>query len=519
MKNLFRCALVGIAALFLTQAPLSAHAQSSVTVTMEQVQKAVDELDKQAQAQIESGAVPGLAIAVVFQDKVVFSKGYGVREMGKPDQVDADTAFQLASVSKPLGATVVAELVGEGKITWDSKISDLDPSFEMYDPWVTRELTIRDMYAHRSGLPEHAGDLVEDMGYDRAEVLHRLRYQKPDSSFRSQYAYTNFGLTEAAVAAAEAYGLTWEQASADKLYKPLGMDSTSSLYSDFDTRTNKALNHVLVDGKWVHQEQRQPDAQSPAGGASSSANDMAKWLRLRLANGKFDGKQIVDEAALLQTQQPQMLLGFSQSTGLPSFYGLGMNLGYDQQGRLRMNHSGGFAMGEATVINMVPAEQLGIVVLSNGAPTGLVEGLAQNFIDTALNGEPSRDWVQFYQEIFKNPAVIGLAVNADYTKPPTPPTPAMANSSYIGTYSNDFFGDIEIIEKDGGLALVLGPDKITRPLTHYDRDIFTYETFGENASIGPSGVTFTLGPDGKATQVIIEALNVADEGTFIRVKE
>jgi len=139
-------------------------------------------------------------MAVVFQDQVVYAKGFGVREGGKPEKVDVDTVFQLASVSKPIGATVVTALVSERKISWDSKISDLVPTFAMYDPWVTREITIRDLYAHRSGLPEHAGDLLEDLGYDRAQVLYRLRFQKPDSSFRSHYAYTNFGMTAAAVA-------------------------------------------------------------------------------------------------------------------------------------------------------------------------------------------------------------------------------------------------------------------------------------------------------------------------------
>ena len=164
----------------------------------------------------------------------------------------------------------MAELVGEGKISWDSRISDLDTEFAMYDPWVTREITIRDFYAHRSGLPDHTGDLLEDLGFTRGEILHRLRYQKPDSSFRSHYAYTNFGITEAAVAAAKAYNIAWEDASEQKLYRPLGMDSTSSRYADFVARTNKALGHVQANGKWVQKYKRDPNSESPAGGVSSS---------------------------------------------------------------------------------------------------------------------------------------------------------------------------------------------------------------------------------------------------------
>jgi CubicO group peptidase (beta-lactamase class C family) len=187
-------AFIGVLSLILL-APCSAYAQEKSHVTSAQVDNAIREVEKLAQKEIQENALPGLAIAVVFHDKVVYAKGFGVRDVNTKAPVDADTVFQLASLSKSIGSTVVAELVGEGKITWDSKLSILDPTFAMFDPWVTREITIRDIFAHRSGLPEHAGDLLEDLEFTRAEILHRLRYQHPESSFRSHYAYTNFGLT------------------------------------------------------------------------------------------------------------------------------------------------------------------------------------------------------------------------------------------------------------------------------------------------------------------------------------
>ena len=485
-------------------------------VTSEQVTHAAQELEKLAQQKIQENAVPGLAIAVVFQDKVVYAKGFGVRDVNTKAPVDADTVFQLASVSKPIGSTVVAELVGEGKISWDSKLNALDPTFEMFDPWVTREITVRDMYAHRSGLPDHAGDLLEDLGFTRAEILFRLRYQRPDSSFRSHYAYTNFGMTEGAVAAVKPYRLEWDEACAQKLYKPLGMTSTSSRYADFTARQNKALGHVLVDGKWVQKFKRDPDAQSPTGGVSSSVNDVAKWIRLQLANGKFDGKQIVSEKPLAETHYAHMLTGYNPFTSMPTFYGLGWNVSYDQQGRLRLSHSGGFDLGAATFVNLVPAEQLGIVVLTNGYPMGIPEALGTIFSDIALYGEPTQDWFPLYKQRFSDPATTGTVSGFDYSKPPASPTPALKNGAYLGKYANEFFGEIAIVEKDGGLAIVEGPKKLTFPLKHYDRDTFTYDTTRENA-VGRSGVTFTIGPDGQATQVVVENLNVHREGTFKRV--
>jgi len=514
MRNIYRFVLTSAGLLTLLEF-CSAAPQEKFHLTSNQVTHAAQEIEKIAQQKIQENAVPGLAIAVVFQDKLVYAKGFGVRDVNTRTPVDADTVFQLASVSKPIASTIVAELVGEGTITWDSRLSVLDPSFEMFDPWVTREITIRDMYAHRSGLPPHAGDLLEDLGFTRADILHRLRYQHPDSSFRSHYAYTNFGMTEAAVAAAKAYGLDWETLCDEKLYKPLGMTSTSSHYADFIARSNKALPHVLVDGKWVQKFERDPDAQSPTGGVSSSVKDVAKWLRLQLGNGKFDGRQIVNEKSLAETHRPQMLTGFNPFTSLPTFYGLGWNIGYDQEGRLRLNHSGGFDLGVATYVNLVPAEQLGVVVLTNGYPIGLAEALGTIFVDLALHGRSTQDWFTLYKQMYSNPATTGTVVGFDYSKPPAAPGAGLKNSAYVGKYTNDFFGEISVIEKDGGLAIVEGPKAKTFPMKHYQRDTFTYQTEGENA-VGLSGITFTVGPDGKATQVFVENLNAHGEGIFKR---
>jgi CubicO group peptidase (beta-lactamase class C family) len=515
MLSPFRWVVRGTVVWPVLLAPLVVYAQENGHVTLEQVARAIHEVDGIAQEKVQESAVPGLAIAVVFQDKIAYAKGFGVRDVKTRAPVDADTVFQLASLSKPIGSTVVARLVGDGKITWDSRLSLLDPSFAMFDPWVTREITIRDMYAHRSGLPEHAGDLLEDLGFGREEILHRLRYQYPASSFRSEYAYTNFGMTEAAVAAAKADGLAWEEASEEKLYKPLGMSSTSSRYAAFMARPNKALGHVLVEGQWVQKFKRDPDPQSPAGGVSSSVNDLAQWMRLQLGNGKLNGKQIVAESALSETHHPQILTGFSPN-GLPSFYGLGWNVSYDDRGRLRLNHSGAFALGAATHVNLVPDEQLGIVILTNAYPIGLAEGLGFTFMDTALYGKPTRNWLALFKKFFADPAAIGTVKGFDYSKSPESRLPALKNDSYLGMYRNDFFGEISIVENGGGLAIVEGPDKKVFPMKHYDRDTFTYETEGENA-VGTSGIIFTVGPDGKASDVLVENLNVRGEGAFKRV--
>ncbi|MBA3810303.1 MAG: serine hydrolase [Caulobacteraceae bacterium] len=485
------------------------------TLTSEAVAAAVQTVQSLARKSIQDRAVPGIAIAVVFEDRLVWAGGFGVRDAATGALVDADTVFQLASVSKPLASTVVAALVGEGRISWDSRISDLDPAFEMNDPWITREVTVGDLFSHRSGLPDHAGDLLEDLGFSRDEVLRRLRHQKGGGAFRASYAYTNFGLTEAAVAAVKPYGLDWEEASRARLYAPLGMASTSSRHADFLARPDRALGHVKQSGRWVAKYDRDPDPQSPAGGASSSVNDLAKWMRLQLADGTFEGRRIVDAAALTQTHLPQMRTGASPLTGAPQFYGFGWNVNYDEQGRLRLSHSGAFALGASTTVALVPAEKLGVVVLANATPVGVAEALAFTFVDQALHGGQTQDWPALFAKIFADPASLGVFPGFDYAKRPASPSPALASRAYAGTYANDYFGRAEVAERGGRLVLTIGPRGMAFPLTPYDRDTFTYRTTGENA-VGLTGATFTLGPDGKATTLTLEALNEHGDGVFKR---
>jgi CubicO group peptidase (beta-lactamase class C family) len=268
---------------------------------------------------------------------------------------------------------------------------------------------------------------------------------KPLSSFRSKYSYSNFGLTEAAVAAAKAAGMSWEDASEAKLYKPLGMSSTSSRYEDFLTRSNRASLHATIDGKWQAAVKRDPNPQSPAGGVSSNARDLAQWLRLVLGNGK----DLIDADAIGETHLPLMERGKSPSGGW-SFYGLGWNVEYGRYGEL-WGHSGAFSAGARTIASLLPAEQLGIAVLSNGFPTFVPEGLADTFFDLVLTGKPTRDWVAEWNKAYGQG--FGPAIEAAvkrYGTPPAAPLPALPLSAYAGTYANPYIGEAVVSEKTAG---------------------------------------------------------------------
>lgn len=498
--------------------PEAVNAETGRELTLEKVKAALPELEKLAEKALKDSGIPGMAIAVVYKDQAIYLKGFGVREAGKAETVDADTVFQIASMSKPIASTVLAALVGKKVITWDDRIVDLDPGFRMYDPWVTQNVTLRDMFSHRSGLPEFAGDQLEDMGYDRTEILRRLRYEKPGGGFRSHYAYTNFGLTEAAVAAARSVGKPWEEVAAENLYKPLNMKSTSSRFEDVAAAGNRALLHVLIDGKWVPKYTRNADAQSPAGGVSSTVRDLAQWMRLQLGNGLFEGKQVIDTDALSETHRPAIVSKAPADPGKDraGFYALGWGVGYDDKGRVRLNHSGAFSNGAATTVTLIPSEELGITVLTNAAPIGVPEAVAYSFIDLVHLGKVEKDWFSLFKQAFDAMFKAMAGDESDYSKPPAQPLHSLPADAYAGTYRNEYFGDIKVLVKDGGLAVQLGPKKTLYPLTHYDRDVFTYQPEGETAG-RLSGIIFQIGPNQKAETAVIKALNGRGQGTFIHV--
>ncbi len=498
--------------------PEAVYAETRQELTQEKVKAALPELEKIVEKAMKDSGIPGMAIAVVYKDQTIYLKGFGVREAGKTETVDADTVFQIASMSKPIASTVLAALVSKKVITWDDRIVDLDPSFQMYDPWVTQNVTLRDLFSHRSGLPEFAGDQLEDMGYDRNEILRRLRYEKPGSSFRSHYAYTNFSLTEAAVAAARAAGKPWEEVAAENLYKPLGMKSTSSRFEDVATAGNRALLHVLIEGKWVSKYTRNADAQSPAGGVSSTVRDLAQWMRLQLGNGLFEGKQIIDATAIAETHSPVIVNKAPADPGKDraGFYALGWGVSYDDKGRIRLSHSGAFSNGAATSVTLIPSEELGITVLTNAAPIGIPEAVTFSFIDLVHLGKVEKDWFALFKQIFDAMFKAMAGDEPDYSKLPAQPLHSLPADAYAGTYRNEYFGDIKILVKDRGLAVQLGPKKTLYTLTHYDRDVFIYQPEGETAG-SLSGIIFQIGPNQKAETVVIKALNKRGHGTFIRV--
>ncbi|MBK0327577.1 serine hydrolase [Rhodobacteraceae bacterium F11138] len=481
----------------------------------ERIAGAIATLDELGRDVLASTGLPGLAIAVVHKGQTVYARGFGIRAAGHVARVDADTVFLLASVSKPVGATVVATQVDAGTVTWHSPVREFLPWFDMGDPWISDHVTIGDLYAHRSGLPGHAGDDLEDIGFGRRAVLERLALL-PKGDFRADYAYTNFGLTAAAEAVAVAAGTDWADLSATALYAPLGMTSTSSRHADYMTQDNRAASHVSGEDGYRVADLRQPDAQSPAGGVSSSANDMARWMAMVLGRGTVHDAQLMSEEALAPALSAQTIQGASMDiSARPGAYGFGFNVGTRLTGRVMLSHSGAFAFGASTSLAMVPDLDLGIVVLTNAPPTGAAEAITASFLDRAEIGADSRDWLAAYAPIMAPlSAPVGHFVGAE---PPADATPAGPAATYVGAYDSAYFGPASIAETAEGLVLRLGPDGRALPMRHWDGDSFVVYPVTENQPEGSvSLVEFIETPAEPGMSLRIEHLNGEGLGTFRR---
>jgi CubicO group peptidase (beta-lactamase class C family) len=376
---------------------------------------------------------------------------------------------------------------------------------------VGEHVTAADVFSHRSGLGDHAGDLLEDLGYSGDEIIRRFRFY-PLKPFRNNYDYTNYGLTAGAEALATAAGHTWSGFAQRMILGPLGMTSSSFTFADLQRRTDRAALHVKVDGEWRADLTNDVDAQAPAGGASSSVRDMAKWLTMLLARGVYQGEPIIDVAQLMEIWRPQNVIrGADDVGGQASFYGLGWNVNYDVNGELRLSHSGAFGKGAATNITLVPSAKLAIIALTNAFPLGLPEAIAFNFLDTVRYGRPTRDWLAFIGPRI-NPGPTADQIK--YSKPATNPTPSRPLREYVGSYTNAWYGTLRVSVRDGELSFTVGPNRQRFPLLHYSGDDFYFETSGENQT-GFSGVIFS-GRHRHITSLTVNAWDADKLGTFVR---
>ena len=474
----------------------------------------------------EAWDIPGMAVAVVRGDSVLMVKGYGVRELGKPGRVDANTIFDAASLTKSFTSAAIAMLVDDGRMRWDDPVRRHLPWLELGTPSLTSEVTIRDLLSHRPGL-ESANGAWYFTGIDRRELLRRMRFLRQTAPFRTTLVYSNIGYTAAGEASAAAAGMPWEELIRTRILDPLGMSRTTARFVAAATLPNVASPHSVVDG--VHQpiarEGAARDVTAPAGAIQSSASDLARWLRFQLGGGTLDGRRLVSEAALRQTWEPQLIVPstpeFRRSRNLRfgAYYGMGWQV-WDYRGHPMLWHTGA-GDGQRAWMAIYPEERLGVVVLFNSwvltsAPP--LHGIIAGCIADALLALAPPDCEG-------NARTLRAADSARYTGvlramestrlAGTAPSRPLA--AYAGTYADSLYGDLHVRLEGGRLTLQAGSGAIA-DLSHWHLDTFTARWRDPFQGFSfPTRVAFALDELGEPTSIRLRLRN--DEVTAGRRRE
>lgn len=469
------------------------------------------EIDAYAQKAQDAWNVPGFAIGIVKDDKVIFAKGYGVREMGKPEKVDENTLFAIASNTKAFTTASLAILVDEGKLKWDDKVSQYLPEFQMSDPYVSRELTVRDLVTHRSGLDTFSGDLLwYETTYSTDEILRRTRFLKPKSSFRSAYGYQNLMFTAAGRIVEKVSGKRWSEFVRERILKPLGMTRTTTSVKDL--KNNYAMPHNESGGRLRVLHLGNVDGAAPAAGLNSSVKEVANWLRLQLGRGTFEGKQIFSRQRSAEMWSAITPLGVNPfpakdaPTKLFSAVGMGWFLN-DFRGRLVVSHTGGLD-GMLSQTAMMPEENLGLVILTN-SESGLFPVMRNKILDVFLDA-PKRDWNAEALERFKQNKAREAEADKKLLEARVNNTkPSLALSEYAGTYTGEMYGDATVRVENGKLVLRLLPaPNFVADLEHWHYDTFLIKWRPTVAYNFPRGfVVFTIDQKGKPDELKIDQPN------------
>jgi CubicO group peptidase (beta-lactamase class C family) len=482
----------------------------------------VDQVVERARKEFD---VPGIAVAIVKDGDVVLAKGYGVRKQGEPAPVTAQSLFRIASNTKAFTTAALAMLVDEGKIRWDDPVTQHMPGFQLYDPYVTREMTIRDLLTHRSGLGLGAGDLMffppGDLGRD--EIIKRLRFIKPATSFRSAYAYDNLLYIAAGQLIPAVTGKSWDDFVRDRIFTPLGMTNTFTDVAALRNGRDVATPHNALSGKLEALPQEDMDSSAPAGAIITCVADVAKWMIAQLNGGIVGKTRLFSEARSREMWSAQTILPIAElpkdsppafAATQPNFaaYGLGWGL-RDYRGKRLVSHTGGLS-GYVSQTTLVPELKLGVVILTNQEVGAAFSSVANTVVDHYL-GVPDADWVSAYAARLKKQQAEGEdTVKKAAGKRNLNTKPALPLASYAGRYRDAWYGDMRIEERAGKLSI----NFTHTPVLAGDLEHWQYDTFvarWKNRTLDADAyVTFTLKPDGSIDDVRMSAVSPLTDFSF-----
>nr|WP_229474969.1 serine hydrolase [Pseudoduganella lurida] len=497
-----------------------AGAADAVTATTAATAPAFD-LARDVNLALKTFDVPGIAIAIVKDGKVVATQGFGVRRKGDPAPVTGKTLFEIASNSKAFTAVALAQLVDEGKLKWDDPVIKYLPDFRMHDPYVTQEMTIRDLLVHRSGLGLGAGDLLwwPTTTFSTDEIIQRLRYVKLSTSFRSAYAYDNLLYIVAGRIIAQQTGKSWGDTVQERILAPLGMTATTTSVAAMLRSPDYSAPHSRIDGKAAVVKPMPVDNAVGAVGIDTNAEDIAKWMNVLLAGGEVagsdkrlfsaaQGREIWSPVTPMKVGEPKGALAATRANF--NFYGLGFNI-RDYRGKKLVLH-GGALQGFYSRVLMMPEEKLGVAIFTNAENGSAMTALQWRILDHYLGVAPT-DWIGVYaaqeQETHRKDQEKqgkAKAARAAGSKPSLP------REAYDGEYTDPWYGKV-VIRHEGRkqvLAFTRTPDLVGE-LEHFQHDTFIVRWKERNFN-ADAYVTFALNADGSIERVKMAA--ISDETDF-----
>ena len=479
-----------------------------------------DSLDTYILREMQRWNIPGVAVSIVKEGKVIYQKGFGVREIGKPEKVDENTLFMIASNTKAYTATAITLLESERRLSLNNKVTNYIKDFKLYDELASKEVTIRDLLCHRLGFQTFQSDFLNwNCNLSRLELIRNMRNVKPMYSFRSRYGYTNMGFVTAGEIIPIVTDTSWDDFLKYNIFKPLNMNRTTTRNIDIVNDKNAAKPYTLYDNKLTVLAYDSTDNISPCGGINSCVKDISNWIMMQLDSGRFNGKQIIPFAAIQKTRTSNTIINDPHNPEFPSkhfqTYGLGWKL-EDYEGRKIVSHDGG-ADGFVTNTTLVPEENAGFTILTNTDANWFYVALQQQLLDAILKVPYRNISKMYYSKYTSSTAEEDSATNLMRAAAAKKPKPSLDMKAYTGKYSNEVYGELEIKEEKGALNIYF---------SHHPHLIGKLEPVGENnflcnystVTYGIKNIPFNV-TDGKVQSVIIKVNDEIDYMTYEFKKE
>jgi CubicO group peptidase (beta-lactamase class C family) len=481
-------------------------------------------IDRLTERVMQEFNVPGIAVAVVKDNRVIHMKGYGVRSIATGEKTDVHTLFAIASNTKAFTSAALGILVDEGKLRWDTKVTEIIPEFRLYNSYVTEDFIIKDLLTHRSGLGEGAGDLMgwpDSADFSTAEIIHNLRYLKQTSPFRTRYDYDNMLYIVAGEIVARVSGQSWEEFVESRIMKPLGMNESAASFRRIKDRTNIIDAHVPVDGRLQVVPKQEAKRHNSVGGIYSNVSDMSRWVMMQINRGRYgDGpdKKIFSEEVHREMWTPHTVKPVGRGTPYRTnfaFYGLGWNLS-DINGYLQVSHTGGHA-GIVTQVTMIPELKLGIIVLTNQEEVSAFTAITNSIIDGYL-GIRNQDRVKELKDRMLQQQYEAREVTdrvwATVEAKSKESSPEVDPGEFKGTYSDVWFGDVIISEENGRLRFrAVKSPRMRGEMFHYTANTFIVK-WDDRSLNADAFAVFTLDREGKPASFTMEAISPLTDFSF-----